>query len=207
MSRWRVQVKVTEVYELEAVMASDVVLFSGGMDSAAVLWHFAPEDAVPLFVDYGQSHLAAERAAALRIVGGDRLRQVAITIPWRASLLTGGSTSPVVPNRNAILASIGAAQAAAGGTVWIGCCAADAEVFADCRPDFIAALSRATELACGVRVRAPLVNMTKADIVDLVGADRLAATWSCYQPQSAGARAPLPCGECGACRARAGGGL
>ena len=180
----------------------DVVLFSGGMDSLYVLRQRAPADAIPLFICYGQRHLRFERRAAATLAHD--LVERTITIPWRGSALTGGdSSSWIVPNRNAILASIGAAEAQARGgkRVWIGCCADDAEGFPDCRPAFIEALSRALELSCGVVIMAPLLHMTKADILRAARnglREELERTWSCYDPQGG-----APCELCGACLARA----
>lgn len=184
----------------------DVVLFSGGLDSTYVLLHEAPADAVPLFICYGQRHLRQERRAAAAIAAkvDAELVERTITIPWQDSGLTGSGGSWVVPNRNAILASIGAAEAAARGgeNVWIGCCADDAEVFPDCRADFLGALDEALFYSCGVRVRAPLVDLSKADIVRRGRAagiyEDLVRSWSCYDP-----RGGVDCGECLACEARA----
>ena len=45
-------------------MSAAVILFSGGLDSTALLLARDPEDAIPLFVNYGQPHLAMEQGAA-----------------------------------------------------------------------------------------------------------------------------------------------
>ena len=80
--------------------------------------------------------------------------------------------------------------------------------YPDCRPEFIEGFEKLAELAtkAGVeghpfRIRAPLVSMTKADIVRKgteLGLD-LGLSWSCYDPAPGG----VHCGLCDSCRLRA----
>ena len=188
-----------------------VVLLSGGLDSCACLFMEASMGRQPkaLHVSYGQRH-AVEVTAARNVarVAGVNLAETSVSVDLGESLITGGSSDPVLPMRNAILASIAAAHAVKVGAkrVVIGSCVDDHEVFPDCRPAFVAALSRATELAVGVSVAAPLTTKAKAiewcrGRPDAWRAMRL--TWSCYAPRDAGARAPVPCEECLACTTRA----
>jgi 7-cyano-7-deazaguanine synthase len=119
------------------------------------------------------------------------------------------ATSAVVPARNTILVSYAAALASICGAreIWIGCCAADAAAFPDCRPAWIAAMT--TVLSLGVNadlvLTAPLVDRTKAQAIrearDAGGImwASVARSWSCYAPT----RDLRPCGECAACVARA----
>jgi 7-cyano-7-deazaguanine synthase in queuosine biosynthesis len=79
--------------------------------------------------------------------------------------------------------------------------------YPDCRPEFIAAFERLAALGtrAGVegratRVRAPLIELSKADIIrrgQELGVD-FGLTVSCYQADSAG----RACGRCDACRLR-----
>ena len=89
----------------------------------------------------------------------------------------------------------------------MGCCADDHERFPDCRPDYLAALAATLRLALRVRLEAPLVMRTKAETLSLareLGAwDAVALSWSCYAPQDAGARRPIACRSCLACKVRA----
>lgn len=179
---------------------NDVVLFSGGFDSTYILKKLAPDDALPLFIVYGQRHLRSERRAAAKIAPD--LVERTISIPWQEGGLTGPAGSWIVPNRNTILVAIGAAEAQARGAenLWIGCCKDDAEVFADCRPNFIAALADAMLLSCGVTLRAPLLHMTKREMLNSARHDllpHLVNSWSCYDPKGG-----QECGECLACEAR-----
>jgi 7-cyano-7-deazaguanine synthase len=83
--------------------------------------------------------------------------------------------------------------------------AIDYSGYPDCRPEFIDAFAALANLAtkAGVegtsqfQIHAPLIQMTKADIVRKaleLGVD-LSLTHSCYDPSPTGA----PCGKCDAC--------
>ena len=115
-----------------------------------------------------------------------------------------------VPARNTIFLSLclGWAEAAGARDLYIGVNALDYSGYPDCRPDFIAAFESLANLAtkAGVEgdrfsVRAPLLAMSKADIV--VEAARLGLdagmSWSCYDPTPD----LRHCGLCDSCRLRA----
>lgn len=194
------------------------VLLSGGMDSAIALhWAIAEhgrERVFALSVDYGQRH-RCELSSARRIARAADVEHVERTIvmPWGESLLTGGaSASPVVPGRNVILATLAAVEVArrGGAAVVIGCCADDAAGFPDCRALFLDAMAGAVSAALDrpVKFVAPLLETSKAAMLAraarIPGAlEAVVLSWSCYLPRSAGARAPIPCGECNACALRA----
>lgn len=197
------------------------VLLSGGMDSSALVHRaaeaYGADRVLAVSISYGQRHAAPELQAAREVaaIAGVHHEIVEAAIDWRGSTLTdresdlGAPGAVVVPMRNAALVSIAANRAAVHGaqSLWIGCCAADAALFPDCRPEWIAAMSRVLDLSVGMHLAAPYVDRTKAQIVadarrlgDAAVAS-LAASWSCYDPQPG----PVPCGVCGACRARAAG--
>ncbi len=202
-----------------------VVLVSGGMDSAVVLAIARAQGFAchALSVAYGQRHVAelaaAERVCAqlgavehktvtvdLRSIGGSALT-ADIAVPEQ-----GGSGIPVtyVPARNTIMLSValGWAEVLGAGDIYCGVNAVDYSGYPDCRPEFIAAFERLANLATkagvegrGLRVQAPLIHLSKADIVReglRLGVD-FAATVSCYQADAAG----RACGRCDACRLRA----
>jgi 7-cyano-7-deazaguanine synthase len=202
-----------------------VVLLSGGMDSAVVLAQARALgfDCHALSVRYGQRHGAELDAAAnvaktlgasrhkvvavdLRAIGGSALTD-AIDVPE-----TPGEGIPVtyVPARNTIMLSValGWAEVLGARDLFVGVNAVDYSGYPDCRPAFVAAFERLANVATkagvegqALRVHAPLIAMTKADIVrrglDL-GVD-FAATVSCYQADDQG----RACGRCDACRLRA----
>jgi 7-cyano-7-deazaguanine synthase len=207
-----------------------VVLVSGGMDSAVVLAiareaGFAPH---ALSVRYGQRHTseldAAERVARalgavahktvnvdLRSIGGSALTDD-IDVPTDADghVIGEGIPSTYVPARNTIMLSValGWAEVLGARDLFCGVNAVDYSGYPDCRPAFIEAFERLANLATkagvegqGLRVHAPLMAMSKADIVRegvRLGVD-FGATVSCYQADDQG----RACGRCDACRLRA----
>ena len=205
-----------------------VVLLSGGLDStvAAAIAQADGHDLYFLTIDYGQRHAvemkrAREVAAAmgvphhvvlslgLRAIGGSALT-AAIDVPKDRSEQERGSGIPVtyVPGRNLIFLSLAAAHAEVVGAslIYFGANVLDYSGYPDCRPEFLeafeAAVNKGTKAGVEgktLRVRAPLLMMSKADIIRK-GADLgapLHLTHSCYDP--IGDRA---CGRCDSCRIR-----
>lgn len=188
-----------------------LALLSGGMDSSTLLAFTAAEAA--LFIDYGQRHIKEYESAQLIAEHyGVPLYELNLREYGRsvASALTSSDIEvpeghyaadnmaiTVVPNRNAVMLSAAAGIAASKGLGKVATAvhSGDHAVYADCREDFINALDKATELACGIRVEAPFVRIDKTDIARMAGrmGVPLEATWSCYK---GGAR---HCGRCGTC--------
>jgi 7-cyano-7-deazaguanine synthase len=211
---------------MQDTLRKAVVLVSGGMDSAVTL-ALAREQGFAchaLSVAYGQRH-ASELAAAqrvalalgavehkvvdvdLRSIGGSALTSDAIAVPE-----SGGAGIPVtyVPARNTIMLAIalGWAEVLGAADIFCGVNAVDYSGYPDCRPEFIAAFQALANLAtkagvegANLRVHAPLVRMSKADIVReglRLGVD-FGITVSCYCADTDG----RACGHCDACRLRA----
>ncbi len=205
-----------------------VVLLSGGLDSytAAAIARSQGCRLFALTVRYGQIHAheleAARRVAAalgverhrelsvdLAALGGSALTG-AVAVPKDRALDEEGIPATYVPARNTVLLSLALAWAEVLGAVdlVIGVNALDYSGYPDCRPEYIAAFERLAGLAtrAGVegarfRVHAPLLDMTKADIVrrgEALGLD-YGLTHSCYDPSPAG----TPCRRCDSCRLRA----
>ena len=178
---------------------------------------------------YGQRHAseidlaraAAQKSGArdhvivdfdLRAFGGSALTadiDVPKDRPMNAAA-TSGVPITYVPARNTIFLSFALAWAEVLGArdIFIGVNVLDYSGYPDCRPEYIAAYERMANLATRggvegsnrVRVRTPLIAMTKADIIRLglsLGVD-YAATQSCYDPLPDGAA----CGHCDACQLR-----
>jgi 7-cyano-7-deazaguanine synthase len=202
-----------------------VVLVSGGMDSAVVLAIARARgfETYALSVRYGQRHSAELDAAArnaaslgavahkvvevdLRSIGGSALT-ADIDVPESPS---EGIPVTYVPARNTIMLSValGWAEVLGARDLFCGVNAVDYSGYPDCRPEFIAAFERLANLATkagveegGLKVHAPLIAMSKADIVVeglRLGVD-FAQTVSCYQADAEG----RACGRCDACRLRA----
>lgn len=201
-----------------------VILLSGGMDSAVVL-AMASEHGYAchaLSILYGQRHsvelLAARRVVAmlgavehkvltldLRAIGGSALTDD-IAVPETPS---EGIPVTYVPARNTVFLSLalGYAEVIGAADLFLGVNAVDYSGYPDCRPAFVEAFERLANVAtragvegAGLRIHAPLMSMSKADIVReglRLGVD-FAQTVSCYQADNTG----LACGRCDACRLR-----
>ena len=130
----------------------------------------------------------------------------------RPRLADPQSAIPVtyVPARNTIFLSVALACAEVVGAfdIFLGVNAIDYSGYPDCRPEFIEAFERLANLAtaAGVegrgrfRIHAPLIRMTKAEIIRTglaLGVD-FSLTHSCYDPAADGAA----CGHCDSCRLR-----
>lgn len=203
-----------------------VVLLSGGLDSATVLALARARGfaCYALSFDYGQRHRCELQAAAqvaqalgahthrvmqldLTWMGGSALTDNTLAVPQAAA---SGIPITYVPARNTIFLAValGWAEVLQAGDIFIGANAVDYSGYPDCRPAFLAAFERLANLAtragieaAGFRVHAPLVALTKAEIIRTgkrLGID-YGLTVSCYDPQG-DCRA---CGGCDACRIRA----
>jgi 7-cyano-7-deazaguanine synthase len=208
-------------------MKPAVILLSGGLDSATVLAIARREGYVGhcLSVDYGQRHSAelqaADRvakslgAASHRVLhmdlsqfGGSALTDKSISVP--TSGVEPGIPVTYVPARNTIMLSLALAWSEVLGArdIFVGVNAVDYSGYPDCRPEFIAAFERLATLATkagveghGLRVHAPLIDMSKAEIIRTgiaLGVD-YGLTVSCYQADVSG----RACGQCDSCRLRA----
>lgn len=206
-----------------------VVLLSGGLDSATALAVARAEgfSAYALTLDYGQRH-HAELDAAARVaeslgaaehqvvpVGLDRLGGSALTdridVPKGRDVAQMAEGIPVtyVPARNTVFLSIALAYAEGIGAadIFIGANVLDYSGYPDCRPEYLEAFERMAALAtkagvegAPVRIHAPLIQMTKAEIIRkgaALGVD-FALTHSCYDPDPAG----KACGRCDSCLLR-----
>lgn len=187
-----------------------VVLLSGGLDSAVLLAHVRatePGGVLALSFDYGQRHRRELDSAAAVAAHCGVPHEVRALPPelFAGSSLTGGGgevagAATVVPGRNAVLLAAAVATAVRAGArwVWFAPHAGDADVYPDCRGEFVSAFDAAARAGYGVGVFAPFLAWPKARVVDRgrqLGVP-FELTWSCY---AGGAE---PCGACGACVGR-----
>ena len=207
-----------------------VCLLSGGLDSSTCLALARREgyECYALSFDYGQRHrfelgaaarIAAHFGAARHIVakigldafGGSALTDdIAVPKGRAPAEMTDGIPVTYVPARNTIFLSFALAWAEVLGSaaIFIGVNALDYSGYPDCRPEFLEAFERLANLAtrAGVegrtrlRVEAPLLRMSKAEIVKTAQGLGVpfSLTHSCYDPAPDGA----PCGQCDACLLR-----
>jgi len=205
-------------------MRRAVLLLSGGLDSytAGAIVAAGGCDLYALSIRYGQTH-AREVDAARSVATALRVkRHLELDVPLSAfggSALVGEGEIPkdrsidafeipttYVPARNTVFLSLALAWAEVVGAdaIVIGVNAVDYSGYPDCRPEYLRAFERVAALAtrAGVqgrplRIVAPLIEMSKADIIRRglsLGLD-YSLTHSCYDPRADG----RPCGRCDSC--------
>ena len=207
-----------------------VVLLSGGLDSTTTLAIAFDEgyDPYAMSFRYGQRHTVELQYAQniakafgvkkhivvdidLRTFGASALT-ADIAVPKDRSDTEMGNGIPItyVPARNTIFLAYALAWAEVliADTIFIGANAIDYSGYPDCRPEYIEAYERLANLAtqAGVegktklRIRAPLIDKTKAEIIQIgaaLGVD-YSLTLSCYDPDAEG----NACGGCDSCLLR-----
>lgn len=208
--------------------AAAVVLLSGGLDSTTALGVARSRGFAchALTVRYGQLHEveleAASRVAAALGVTAHRVVEVDLR-PLATSALTdrsiavpkdrpyddigipGEVPATYVPARNTVLLALALAWAETLGArdIFLGVNVLDASGYPDCRLEFVRAFEALAQFATrdgGIRIEAPLIALTKAEIIKLgrsLGID-YSLTHSCYDPDPSGAA----CGRCDACAIR-----
>ena len=206
-----------------------VVLLSGGLDSATCLAIANAQgfDCYCLSLDYHQRHIAELQAAQniarslgakahktvqldLSLFGGSALTDNNIDVPMSGeNPIPAGIPVTYVPARNTIMLSLALAWAEVLGAqdIFIGVNALDYSGYPDCRGEYVNAFQEMANLATKsavegkkITVHAPLIDMTKAEIIALgtkLGVP-FSATVSCYQANKHGAA----CGKCDSCRLR-----
>src|SRR5437868_12411712 len=129
--------------------------------------------------------------------------------PYTTLFRSNGIPVTYVPARNTIFLSfaLGLAEVIGSTDIFIGVNALDYSGYPDCRPEFIAAFQSLANVATksgveghGVTIHAPLIQMTKAQIIaagTALGVD-YSLTSSCYDPSPDG----YACGRCDSCQLR-----
>jgi 7-cyano-7-deazaguanine synthase len=206
-----------------------VVLLSGGLDSATTL-ALAQQDGFDCYAmtfSYGQRHgqevqCACRIARAMGITehrlvemdlaafGGSALTDTGLDVPKDRDDMASDIPITYVPARNTIFLSYALAWAEILGAwdIYIGVNATDYSGYPDCRPEYIGAFQRMTNLATAAAVEGmgtytihtPIIRMTKGQIIQTgtaIGVD-YALTHSCYDPDTQG----RPCGHCDSCQLR-----
>jgi 7-cyano-7-deazaguanine synthase len=207
-----------------------VVLLSGGLDSTTTLAIAKADgyELYALTVRYGQRHgheVEAAREIAehfgvsdhaildldLRRFGGSALTgDLPVPKGTPPEDIGSGVPSTYVPARNTIFLSLALAWAETlhAQAIYLGVNALDYSGYPDCRPEYVEAFESLAGLATKdgvegtgrVRIRAPLIHLTKQEIIQRgveLGVD-YALTTSCYDPSEDGAA----CGQCDACTLR-----
>ena len=207
-------------------MKRAVILVSGGLDSATVLWQAKALgfSCFALSFDYGQRH-RLELEAATKVVesagadehrilkldigafGGSALTDISIPVPEEEQ---DGIPVSYVPARNTIFLSMALAWSEVIGAkdIFIGVNAVDYSGYPDCRPEFVSSFEKLANIATKtsmesddlIRIHTPLIDLGKSEIIQLgtkLGVN-YSLTISCYQPDVDG----KSCGKCDSCRIR-----
>ncbi len=195
-----------------------VVVYSGGLDSTALLYQLIEEkhQVSALTINYGQRHqkeieVAKDITAKLSIqhevadlrgithlLAGSSLTSSDIEVP-EGHYEEDNMKATVVPNRNMILLSVavGWAISLKYDSVAYAAHSGDHAIYPDCRQEFIDGMASVIPLADWhkIKLSTPFSNKTKADIATIASRLNvpLAETWSCYNGLE------LHCGKCGTC--------
>ncbi len=207
-------------------MGENVVMLSAGLDSA-VNFLLALEEggvAAAVTVDYGQRAAMREVERAGRLCAARGVRHLVLEARWlgelsRDALTTAGEPLPEVdvsalgneaamretaravwvPNRNGLLAAMGACVAEALGARWVvmGLNAEEAATFPDNSRAFVEETNRALRYStrAGIGLRSFTVDWDKMDILREALARELdfGLIWACYNGGTA------MCGHCESC--------
>jgi len=201
-----------------------IVLLSGGLDSATTLAIASRDfECHTISFNYSQRHVSELNAAKQlaqafaaswqliqldeSVMTGSALTDSSIDVPEAG--LNQGIPVTYVPARNTVFLAHALAVAEVHGSsdIFLGVNAVDYSGYPDCRPDYIEAFEHMANLAtrAGVEgrklsIHAPLINMSKAEIISTgmrLGVD-YSLTVSCYQADQQG----RACGLCDSCRLR-----
>ena len=201
------------------VSRTAVVLLSGGLDSATVLYLAKAQGyrCSVLIFDYGQRHKQEiNRAVKIARACGCAYRILKINFPWKGSALldkkikvprevSSGIPVTYVPARNIIFLSFALSLAVVikAQAIFIGAHAQDYSGYPDCREKFFKAFIKMAKAGLAakheIKILVPLLNKNKSQIIRL-GAKLgvpFNLTWSCYRAEK------KPCGECDSCHYRA----
>lgn len=198
-------------------MKKAVVLLSGGLDSATLLYYVKNKNynVYTLAIDYGQNHTVeleyAEKLAREAKVVEHQF--VKIDLRKFKGTACGKNFSAIWPNRNLLFVTLAAsyAQHVKASEIFIGSHQTDYTNFPDCRPKFYKSLQETLNFSdpdYSIKIQTPFIKLTKRQIFEKyikpLGVP-VGHTWSCYHPKKDYAAGVLrwdECGECSACKER-----
>ena len=159
-----------------------------------------------VFISYSQPAIGEERRVAEDWAerNGYRLHVVFANIKGvhdKMAIGVGADGLRVLPGRNLVFIghAVNVAKAIGCDQVWYGANADDRD-YSDCTNDFLQAVNHLSEMDTGVSVAAPLIRMSKAQIIakaNQIGMN-IDSAWSCYEPVTY----MEPCGRCHSCEER-----
>jgi len=191
-------------------MKKVLVLFSGGVESSALLVHYAKKDYLvfPLYVRFGYPWEEFELKSALRVlnfvknrypnVESLKIRKIKAVLrkfrkPKREKELE-------IPMRNLLLCTLGAKVGYGLGIYRLAHGSLGLYPFADSKRDYFDELEEVISKGLGVKfaIETPFYGMHKSEVLKLYGKEiPLELTLSCISPIGG-----KPCGECVKCKER-----
>jgi 7-cyano-7-deazaguanine synthase len=208
-------------------MKEALIILSGGMDSTTLLYDmlkiYKSHEILAVTFNYGSKHSVLEIDAACKTCEMLGVSHMIISVKevfenFTSALLNHVDSEDipqghyedenmkktVVPFRNGILLSmaVGLAESEGIKKVFYGAHGGDHAIYPDCRPQFLEAMSKASQEGTynKVEVLAPYMNNDKIMILYLgtkLNVD-YSKTWTCYDPQIKGEQI-VACGKCGSC--------
>lgn len=179
-----------------------IILFSGGIDSTALLVKAMNENLYPTLLHFKYNHPAAKKeliaVKKLHSQFADRCKLILHDIEILSTHKSGPgqSGSRFVRGRNLlfIATAINLSQLDNYDQIWVGATKSDHDNYYDCRPDFYYQLSFliAPEQ---IIVTAPLIRHSRKEVTNMVNSKLLKETWSCYEPVNNN-----QCGTCDSCK-------
>jgi 7-cyano-7-deazaguanine synthase len=187
---------------------SVVPLVSGGLDST-LMSLLANEEGLtqyPLFIDYGQRSATIEWQTCRKLLAENGLpRPQRMRLQGFGQLVPSGLTWPsrrlnedaFLPGRNTLFLLAGTAYAYGlnADAVTIGLLSEESYLFPDQTAEYLKRAESFLAAAVGRRIAlvAPLMHLTKGDVLEIVRAKRLKGTYSCHLGKR------RPCGRCVSC--------
>jgi len=187
---------------------SIVTLVSGGLDSTlmALLVKEEKIEQFPLFIDYGQICKEQELKACNIVHKNLGLpTPVIMNVSGFGALISSGLTDPnkrvnedaFLPGRNLLFLLAGSAYAyqTNSNTVAIALLSEKNCIFPDQTNTFISRAQEIINLALGrdIKIIAPLMQLSKAEVLHLANKKGISDTYSCHSGTE------TPCGKCVSC--------